>query len=191
MERALLHWIPGKATAPPEDLLGAPETLRSLLRYLEATGLRDPRGATTAENEAAIDAAAAQFSTAIADPDRYGLAKTMALAVGLDQPEAIEAFLRGGPGALPDVGPGVVQAAMARQARLPALNAERTMPQLPVSSPTAKNSPPLPGAAGWPASSARWPNGSARRAGHSRRRRTSGPRTPGSWSRCSARARRA
>jgi len=135
VERALLHWIPGKVTAPPEDLLGAPETLRSLLRYLEATGLRDPRGATTSENEAAIDAAAAEFSAAIANPDRYGLAKTMALAAGLDKPEAIEAFLQGGPGTLPDVDPGAVQAAMARQAMLPALNAERKMPQLPVSLP--------------------------------------------------------
>jgi hypothetical protein len=42
VERALLHWIPGKVTAAPEDLLDAPETLRTLLRYLEATGLRDP-----------------------------------------------------------------------------------------------------------------------------------------------------
>ena len=132
VERALLHWVPGKVTAAPEDLLGAPETLRSLLRYLEATGLRDPRGATVAENEAAIDAAAAEFSAAVADPGRYGLAKTMALAAGLDNPEAIEAFLQEGPGTPPDVDPGVVQAAMARQARLPALNAERKMTQLPV-----------------------------------------------------------
>jgi hypothetical protein len=138
VERALLHWIPGKVTAAPEDLLGAPETLRSLLRYLEATGLRDPRGATVAENEAAIDAAAAEFGAATADPDRFGLAKTMALAAGLDQPDALEAFLQGGPGTLPDVGPGIVKAAMARQARLPALNAERKMAQLPVSLPACE-----------------------------------------------------
>lgn len=135
VERALLDWIPEKVTAAPEDLLGAPETLRSLLRYLEATGLRDPRGATAAENEAAIDAAAAEFSAAIADPDRYGLAKTMALAAGLDKPEAIEAFMQGRPETLPDVDPEVVRAAMARQARLRALHAERKMPQLPVSLP--------------------------------------------------------
>ena len=135
VERALLHWIPGKVTATPEDLLDAPETLRSLLRYLEATGLRDPRGATASENEAAIDAAAAEFNAAIADPGRYGLAKTMALAADLDNPEAIEAFLQGGAETLPGVDPGVVQAAMARQARLPALNAERKMTQLPVSLP--------------------------------------------------------
>jgi hypothetical protein len=56
----------------------------------------------------------------------------MALAAGLDNPEAIEAFLQEGPRTLPDVDPGVVQAAIARQARLTALNAERKMTQLPV-----------------------------------------------------------
>jgi hypothetical protein len=56
----------------------------------------------------------------------------MALAAGLDQPEAIEAFLQEGPETLPDVDPEVVLAAMSRQARLPALNAERKMAQLPV-----------------------------------------------------------
>ena len=59
----------------------------------------------------------------------------MALAAGLDKPEAIEALLQEGPGTLPDVDPGAVKAAMARQATLPALNAERKMPQLPVSLP--------------------------------------------------------
>ena len=132
VERALLHWIPGKVTAAPEHLLDAPETLRSLLRYLEATGLRDPRGAAVAENEAAIDAASADFAAVIADPNRYGLAKTMALAAGLDQPKAIEAFLQERPETLPDVNPEVVLAAMARQARLPALSTERKMAQLPV-----------------------------------------------------------
>lgn len=132
VERALLHWIPGKVTAAPESLLDAPETLRTLLRYLEATGLRDPRGAATTENEAAIDATAAEFGSAIADPDQYGLAKTMALAAGLDQPEAIEAFWQEGPESRPDVDPEVALAALARQARLPALNTERKMAQLPV-----------------------------------------------------------
>ncbi|MDQ2874611.1 MAG: hypothetical protein M3Y33_07320 [Actinomycetota bacterium] len=56
----------------------------------------------------------------------------MALAAGLDHPDAIEAFLRDGPEGLPEVAPDVVQAAIARQARLPALNVERKMPQLPV-----------------------------------------------------------
>ena len=53
VHRALLEWIPEKVTAPEGDLLDAPETLRSLLRYLDAHGLRDPRGAATEENESA------------------------------------------------------------------------------------------------------------------------------------------
>src|SRR5262249_3001503 len=39
VRRALLEWIPGNVTALEEDLLEAPETLRSLLRYLDAHGL--------------------------------------------------------------------------------------------------------------------------------------------------------
>ena len=80
VRRALLEWIPGKVTAPQEDLLAAPETLRSVLRYLDATGLRDPRGAATAENEAAIDTAAKEFGAAVADQERYGPAKTAVLS---------------------------------------------------------------------------------------------------------------
>jgi hypothetical protein len=45
VRRALLEWIPEKVTVPEGDLLDAPETPRSLLRYLDAHGLRDPRGA--------------------------------------------------------------------------------------------------------------------------------------------------
>ncbi len=44
VRRALLDWIAGKVTAPDEVLLEAPETLRTLLRYLDAHGLRDPPG---------------------------------------------------------------------------------------------------------------------------------------------------
>jgi hypothetical protein len=86
VRRALLEWIPGKVTAPRADLLAAPETLRSVLRYLDATGLRDPRGAATAENEAAIDSAAKEFGAAVADQERYGLAKTVVLpGLGYDR----------------------------------------------------------------------------------------------------------
>ena len=80
VRRALLEWIPEKVTAPEGDLLDAPETLRSLLRYLDAHGLRDPRGAAAEENESAIDAAAREFADAIGDQQRYGMAKTVAMA---------------------------------------------------------------------------------------------------------------
>jgi hypothetical protein len=75
VRRALLEWIPEKVTAPEGDLLDAPETLRSPLRYLDAHGLRDPRGAAAGENESAIDVAAREFADAIGDQQRYGMAK--------------------------------------------------------------------------------------------------------------------
>ena len=55
VRRALLEWIPEKVTAPEGDLMAAPETLRTLLRYLDAQGLRDPRGAAIEENEHVIE----------------------------------------------------------------------------------------------------------------------------------------
>jgi len=98
VRRALLEWIPEKVTASDEDLLDAPETLRTVLRYLEAHGLRDPRGAPVEENEEAIDSVAKEFADAIGDQERYGMAKTVAMSardrgVDIGNPEALTAFL--------------------------------------------------------------------------------------------------
>jgi hypothetical protein len=136
VRRALLEWIPAKVTAPAEELLAAPETLRSLLRYLASTGLRDPRGAATAENESAIDTVADEFGDAIADPDRYGLAKTAVLSAGhggtsLGLPEGlasfVEEFLEDGP----VLDATQLEDLLERQLTLPILG-ERTFAQLPV-----------------------------------------------------------
>ncbi|MFC5749453.1 hypothetical protein [Actinomadura rugatobispora] len=93
----LLEWIPRRVAAEPEELTGAPETLRTLIGYLDATGLLDPRGASAAENSAAIDKAAKDFETAVRDPLRQGLAtfwaRTAARAgVDLADPDALERF---------------------------------------------------------------------------------------------------
>jgi hypothetical protein len=98
VRRALLEWIPEYVTASEEDLLDAPETLRSLLRYLDAHGLRDPRGAATKENESAIDAAAKEFADTISDREWYGMAKTVAMSardrgVDIRDPDALAGFL--------------------------------------------------------------------------------------------------
>ena len=137
VRRALLDWIPGKVTAPQEDLLAAPETLRSLLRYLDATGLRDPRGAATVENEAAIDTAAKEFAAAIADEERYGVAKTMALSAGYGDagirlPDGLASFLQGIDGDLPAFNAAGLEDLLERQLMLPGLGHDRTYPQLPV-----------------------------------------------------------
>jgi hypothetical protein len=98
VRRALLEWIPENVAALEDDLLDAPETLRSLLRYLDAHGLRDPRGAATEENESAIDTAAKEFGDAIGGRARYGMAKTLAMSardrgVDIGDPDALAGFL--------------------------------------------------------------------------------------------------
>ena len=140
VRRALLEWIPEKVTAPDEDLLDAPETLRTLLRYLDAHGLRDPRGAAVQENESAIDAAAKQFADAIGDRERYGMAKTVAMSardrgVDIGDPAALTAFLddvREGRVVLDEDLLGPV---LKRQLGRSAPGQERKFAQLPVSLP--------------------------------------------------------
>jgi hypothetical protein len=137
VRRALLEWIPGKVTAAEEDLLAAPETLRSVLRYLDATGLRDPRGAATAENEAAIDTAAREFGAAIADPERFGLAKTAVLSTrhgdaGIRLPDDIASLLQEIDADLPASAAAGLEDLLERQLSLLGLGQERTFAQLPV-----------------------------------------------------------
>jgi hypothetical protein len=138
VRRALLEWIPEKVTAPDEDLLDAPETLRTLLRYLEAHGLRDPRGAAVKENESAIDTVVKEFADAIGDQERYGMAKTVAMSardrgVEIGDPEALTAFLD-------DVSEGrvlldedLLGRVLERQLGRSAPGQERKFAQLPVS----------------------------------------------------------
>jgi hypothetical protein len=140
VSRALLEWIPAKVSASEEYLLDAPETLRILLRYLDAHGLRDPRGAAVEENESAIDAAAKEFAEAIGDQERYGMAKTVMMSaldrgVDIGDPEALAAFLS-------DVQKGrlvldedLLERALERQLGRPAAGQERKFAQLPVSLP--------------------------------------------------------
>lgn len=141
VRRALLEWIPEKVTAPDEDLLDAPETLRTLLRYLDAHGLRDPRGAAVQENESAIDAAAKKFADAIGDRERYGMAKTVAMSardrgVDIGDPAALTAFLdnvREGRVVLDE---DLLGRVLKRQLGRSAPGQERKFAQLPVSLPT-------------------------------------------------------
>ncbi|MGD0243241.1 MAG: hypothetical protein ABSB59_23410 [Streptosporangiaceae bacterium] len=140
VSRTLLEWIPAKVSASEEYLLDAPETLRTLLRYLDAHGLRDPRGAAVEANESAIDAAAKEFAEAIGDQERYGMAKTVMMSardrgVDIGDPEALAAFLA-------DVQEGrlvldedLLGRALERQLGWPAAGHERKFAQLPVSLP--------------------------------------------------------
>lgn len=137
VRRALLRWIPGKVTAPDDMLLPAPETLRTLLRYMDARGLRDPRGATLAVIEQAIDEAASQLPAAIADKTRFGMAKTMMMlaqdsGVDITDSRSLEAFmseLQAGQRELPDEVLNQASQTLAEP---------RALPQLPVWLPAAE-----------------------------------------------------
>jgi len=78
VRRFLLEWIPRHLAADRETLAGAPENLLTLLRYLTAAGLRDPRGASLPELEAAVAEAVAEFPAALADPARQGIGRLWA-----------------------------------------------------------------------------------------------------------------
>ncbi|MEU3163073.1 hypothetical protein [Streptosporangium sp. NPDC006930] len=78
VRRFLLEWIPRHLAAERETLAAAPENLLTLLRYLTASGLRDPRGASLAELEAAVAEAEAEFPAALADPARQGIGRLWA-----------------------------------------------------------------------------------------------------------------
>ena len=185
VRRALLEWIPEKVTAPEEDLLDAPETLRTLLRYLDAHGLRDPRGAAIEENESAIDAVAKEFADAIGDQERYGMAKTVAMSawdrgVDIGDPEALTAFLgdvRDGGWRLMRICWGV-RLSGSSAGRLGARNGNSLSCLLACR--PRRNSPQRQNAARLSGSSVHSWNGLARMAGPSRRPGTSGPRMPGS-----------
>jgi len=140
VSRALLEWIPAKVSASEEYLLDAPETLRTLLRYLDAHGLRDPRGAAVEENESAIDMAAKEFAEAIRDQEWYGMAKTVMMSardrgVDIGDPAALTAFLddvREGRVVLDE---DLLGRALERQLGRSAAGQERKFAQLPVSLP--------------------------------------------------------
>ncbi len=99
VRRLLLEWIPQRVVADPDVLDAAPESLLTLLRYLAASGLRDPRGAGPAELEAAVAEVAAEYPVALADPLRQSVGKFWARTaldngVDLTDRRALERFQR-------------------------------------------------------------------------------------------------
>lgn len=133
----LLEWIPRRLTVQPgEELPDGPGTLAALLRYFDETGLRDPRGGALEANRAALESAAGQFRAAMADRERWGMAKfwaTTAAEQGVDitDPHAMRRFSeRAQRGQVP-YDEALVERIMQRQfGSVPF--AGRALPQLPV-----------------------------------------------------------
>ncbi|MEW2414042.1 hypothetical protein AB0953_09985 [Streptomyces sp. NPDC046866] len=137
VEAFLLDWVPRTVTVlPGEELPGAPDALRLLLRYLHAAGLADPRGTALDTLLGAVDDAAAGFPRAMADRTRWGLAKfwtALAAEQGVDlgSPAALARFSeRARRGEVP-YDDDVLQAIAARHMAEPP-GALRAEPQLPV-----------------------------------------------------------
>ncbi|MFI7498947.1 hypothetical protein ACIBVL_10575 [Streptomyces sp. NPDC049687] len=88
VEELLLVWLPEQVTELPGEELGdAPGTLRTLLRFLHAAQLADPRGPALEDSLAAVEVAAEGYPVAMADRARWGLAKfwaTIAAEQGVD-----------------------------------------------------------------------------------------------------------
>ncbi|GHI04820.1 hypothetical protein AQI88_36505 [Streptomyces cellostaticus] len=80
VEELLLSWLPEQVTELPGEECGdAPGTLCTLLRFLHAAQLADPRGMALEDSLAAVDAAAEGYPAAMADRTRWGLAKFWAM----------------------------------------------------------------------------------------------------------------
>lgn len=80
VEELLLCWLPETITEFSREERGdAPGTLRTLLRYLHAARLADPRGPALEDSLAAVDAVAELYLGAMADRTRWGLAKFWAM----------------------------------------------------------------------------------------------------------------
>ncbi|WP_406385270.1 hypothetical protein [Streptomyces sp. NBC_01618] len=99
IEEYLLDWLPRTVTVlPGEEPADAPGTLAVLLRYLDAMGLSDPRGASQAENLAAIETLVPRYVPAMADRGRWGMVKFWAVTaaeqgVDIQDPAALEHFV--------------------------------------------------------------------------------------------------
>lgn len=142
VEAFLLDWAPRTLMVlPGEELPGAPGALRLLLRYLDATGLADPRGADLDTLLDAVDEAAAGYPRAMADRTSWGLAKfwtTLAAEHGVDlgSPAALARFSeRARQGEVP-YDEDVLRAVAARHMAEGPPGALRAEPQLPVTLPS-------------------------------------------------------
>ncbi|MDQ0955842.1 hypothetical protein QFZ24_009851 [Streptomyces phaeochromogenes] len=80
VEELLLSWLPQQVTELPGEEYGdGPGTLRTLLRFLHAVRLADPRGPALDDSLSAVDAATERYPAAMADRTRWGLAKFWAV----------------------------------------------------------------------------------------------------------------
>ncbi|PWE11241.1 hypothetical protein DD630_17815 [Streptomyces sp. BSE7F] len=80
VEEFLLSWLPQQVTElPGEERADAPGTLGTLLRFLHAAQLADPRGPSLQDSLGAVDRVADRHPAAMTDRTCWGLAKFWAM----------------------------------------------------------------------------------------------------------------
>lgn len=140
VEEFLLDWMPRKISAPATEVAAAPETLRTLVRYLRDVELDDPTGAPLPQLEAAITDAAARFQAAMSDERTFGLAKfwaMTAMAAGVDVTDgaAMQRFTLDVRNGRVEYDEDVLNEIVRRRSQHDG-SSERELPQLPVSLPS-------------------------------------------------------
>ncbi|MFI7694522.1 hypothetical protein ACIBQ6_36035 [Nonomuraea sp. NPDC049655] len=138
----LLRYVPYKVTAVREELDLAPEVLRTYLRYLDVTGLRDPRGATFADAQEIIADARAEYAAALDDPTLRGVATfwahtALGQGVDLTVPGAFERFKRDLDAGRVPYDEQVLDKILQNRLVNGGIGEERAFPQLPVYLPPA------------------------------------------------------
>jgi hypothetical protein len=139
VEELLLSWLPQKVTELPGEEPGdGPGALRTLLRFVHAVQLADPRGPALEDSLAAVDAVAERYPAAMADRTRWGPAKFWAMTAaeqGVDILEraALQRFAERAQRGEVVYDAQALDAVMERQFTGRALSsAARAEPQLPV-----------------------------------------------------------
>lgn len=87
----LLMWLPRKVSASVEEVSDAPESLRTLVHYLDHAELTEMGSESPADIEVAITSASTEFASAMADERNFGLAKfwiMTAIEAGIDTTDA-------------------------------------------------------------------------------------------------------
>lgn len=133
----LLSYVPRTLSATADDAVLVPETLQLFLRYLHETELADPVGDPPADLDAAVAKASAEFPAAMADERNFGVGKywvMTAIRNGVDptDSDAMNAFLAEVRAGKHAYDAGLVADLAARHV---GEQAERALPQLPVSLP--------------------------------------------------------
>ncbi|MFJ9448494.1 hypothetical protein ACIRRH_42860 [Kitasatospora sp. NPDC101235] len=142
VEEFLLNWLPRTLTElPGEPPADGPGALRALLRFLDATGLDDPRGEPLDVLERVIDAVSPGYAEAMTDRTRWGMAKfwtTTAAEQGVDifDQRAMERFIeRAQRGQVP-YDEAVLEEIVRRHRLTGPAMVDRAEPQLPVTLPS-------------------------------------------------------